>query len=61
MEKNSQVEEIGSKLSLHDDVDFSENGIWPKPLVCIKNFPRSGTTYLRQNLTINNFFVVKKK
>lgn len=61
MEKNSQVEEIKSKLSLHDDVDFSENGIWPKPLVCIKNFPRSGTTYLRQNLTINNFFVVKKK
>ena len=61
MEKNSQVEDIESKLSLHDDVDFSENGIWPKPLVCIKNFPRSGTTYLRQNLKINNFFVVKKK
>jgi hypothetical protein len=60
MEKNSQVEEIKSKLSLYDDVDFMENGFWPKPLVCIKNFPRSGTTYLRQNLTINNFLVVKK-
>jgi hypothetical protein len=61
MEKDSQVEDIKSKLSLHDDVDFSEKGSWPKPLVCIKNFPRSGTTYLRQNLTTNNFLVIKKK
>jgi len=61
MEKDSQVEDIKSKLSLHDDVDFGEKGSWPKPLVCIKNFPRSGTTYLRQNLTTNNFLVIKKK
>jgi hypothetical protein len=61
MEKNSQVEDVKSKLSLHDDVDFGEKGFWPKPLVCIKNFPRSGTTYLRQNLTTNNFLVIKKK
>jgi hypothetical protein len=61
MEKDSQVEEIKSNLSLHDDVDFNEKGSWPKPLVCIKNFPRSGTTYLRQNLTTNNFLVIKKK
>jgi hypothetical protein len=61
MKKNSQVEDVKSKLSLHDDVDFGEKGFWPKPLVCIKNFPRSGTTYLRQNLTTNNFLVIKKK
>ena len=61
MEKDSQVEDIKSKLSLHDDVDFGEEGSWPKPLVCIKNFPRSGATYLRQNLTTNNFLVIKKK
>jgi len=61
MKKNSQVEDVKSKLSLHDDVDFNEEGSWPKPLVCIKNFPRSGTTYLRQNLTTNNFLVIKKK
>jgi hypothetical protein len=61
MIKNSQVEHVKSNLSLYDDVDFNEAGFWPKPLVCIKSFPRSGTTYLRQNLTNNNFLVVKKK
>ena len=61
MEINSQLEEIKSNLSLHDDIEFDENLLWPKPLVCIKSFPRSGTTYIKQNLVLNNFIVIKKK
>lgn len=61
VEINSQLEEIKSNLSLHDDIEFDENLLWPKPLVCIKSFPRSGTTYIKQNLVLNNFIVIKKK
>ncbi len=61
MESNSQLDEIKSNLSLNDDIEFDENLSWPKRLVCIKSFPRSGTTYIKQNLVLNNFIVIKKK
>jgi hypothetical protein len=61
MEENDQLKDINSKLTLYDDIEFDDEQPWPKPLVCIKSFPRSGTTYVRQNLVLNNFVVIKKK
>jgi hypothetical protein len=58
--KNTQKEEILSNLSLNDTVELDDSKPWPKPVVCIKSFPRSGTTYINQNLVLNNFIVIKK-
>jgi hypothetical protein len=58
--KISQKEEIFSSLSPNDTVEIDDSKSWPKPVVCIKSFPRSGTTYLNQNLVLNNFIVIKK-
>lgn len=61
MKNNPYLEKIYSQCSEDDDVEFDPEQSWPKAVVCIKSFPRSGTTYIKQNLVLNNFIVIKKR
>lgn len=55
-----QFRELQHKSTKDDDIAFNWEDPWPKSVVCIKSFARSGTTYIQENLIENNFIVIKK-
>jgi len=55
-----QTQKIYNNVSPNDIVYFDWEGKWPKPVLCIKSFPRSGSTYIYTNFNANNFIVIKK-
>ena len=55
-----QTQKIYDNVSPNDIVYFDWLGTWPKPVLYIKSFPRSGSTYIYTNFNANNFIVIKK-
>lgn len=54
------TEDVFRNISPNDIVYLNGNASGLRPVLCVKSFPRSGSTYIISNFNANNFICIKK-